>query len=70
MNKQQRSYNKASRKAFRESMKPVRQRKRQAKLRQIGKMFKKDTSYSGNLKKNSKTKNMVPLKVRLFGYRG
>jgi len=68
MNKQQRSYNKESRKAFREDMKPIRQQKRQAKLRQIGKMFKKDTSYQGNLKKNSK--NMVPLKVRLFGYRG
>lgn len=69
MNKQQRSYNKSSRQAFRESMKPVRQQKREAKLRQIGKMFKKDTSYQGNLKRNS-GKNMVPLKVRLFGYRG
>ena len=67
MNKQQRSYNKASRQSFREAMKPVRQQKRQAKLRQIGKMFKKDTSYQGNLKRN-KGKDMRPLSVRL-GFR-
>ena len=72
MNKQQRSYNKASRQGFREAMKPVRQQKRQAKLRQIGKMFKKDTSYQGNLKRNSrmtnKGKDHRPLSVRL-GFR-
>jgi len=67
INKMQRQYNKAGRQSFREQMKPIRQKKRQQAIRDIGGMFKKDTSYQGNYKPR-KGRDMRPLSVKL-GFR-